>query len=87
MSFKSNAVFRTISILELDMCFHLEYSPDIEKFTSQPKGFYYGFNDRQCRYTPNFNIVNRDGVDTFIEIKHSSKIHNPDSRSFIDRVK
>ncbi len=81
MSLKNDAVVRTMSTLELDMCFHLEYSPDIEKFTSQPNGFYYGFNDRQCRYTPDFNIVNHDGVETFIEVKHSSKIHNPDFRS------
>lgn len=81
MSLKNNAVVRTMSILELDMCFHLEYSPDIENFTSQPNGFYYDYNGRQCRYTPDFNIVNRDGVETFIEVKHSSKIHNADFRS------
>lgn len=80
MSLKNDAVVRTMSMLEFDMCFHLEYSPEIQSYTSQPNGFYYEFNNRKCRYTPDFNIVNSNGDETFIEVKHSSKIYDPDFR-------
>ncbi|MBF4436914.1 endonuclease, partial [Vibrio anguillarum] len=38
MSLKNDAVVRTLSILEFDFCFHLEYNPNIKSFTSQPFG-------------------------------------------------
>ncbi len=41
MSLQNDTVVRTLSILEFDFCFHLEYHPNIKSFTSQPFGFHY----------------------------------------------
>ena len=84
MSLKNDAVVRTLSILEFDFCFHLEYNVDIKSFTSQPFGFHYQFNNRKCRYTPDFLATDRDDHSTFFEVKHSSQILKPDFR---DRFK
>ncbi|MDR9827941.1 Tn7 transposase TnsA N-terminal domain-containing protein [Vibrio sp. FNV 38] len=80
MSLKNDAVVRTLSILEFDFCFHLEYSPDVKEYVSQPRGFYYYFNGRKCRYTPDFSASDHQGQSSLIEIKHSSQILKPDFR-------
>lgn len=80
MSLKNDAVVRTLSILEFDFCFHLEYNPDVKGYISQPHGFYYYFNGRKCRYTPDFSADNHKGRSTLVEIKHSSQILKPDFR-------
>jgi hypothetical protein len=84
MSLKNDAVVRTLAILEFDFCFHLEYNVDIKSFTSEPFGFYYQFNNRKCRYTPDFLATDHDDHSTFFEVKHSSQILKPDFR---DRFK
>ncbi|HHC6550081.1 TnsA endonuclease N-terminal domain-containing protein [Vibrio parahaemolyticus] len=84
MSLKNDAVVRTLSILEFDFCFHLEYNADIKSFTSQPFGFNYQFNNRKCRYTPDFLATDHDDHSIFFEVKHSSQILKPDFR---DRFK
>jgi hypothetical protein len=81
MSLKNDAVVRTLSILEFDFCFHLEYNADIKSFTSQPFGFHYQFNNRKCRYTPDFLATDHDNHSTFFEVKHSSQIQNADFRA------
>ena len=81
MSLKNDAVVRTLSILEFDFCFHLEYNADIKSFASQPFGFHYQFNNRKCRYTPDFLATDHDDHSTFFEVKHSSQILKPDFRS------
>nr|WP_240314448.1 Tn7 transposase TnsA N-terminal domain-containing protein [Vibrio tetraodonis] len=81
MSLKNDAVVRTLSILEFDFCFHLEYNVDVESFISQPTGFYYKFNQRQCRYTPDFLAIDQNKQSTFFEVKHSSQILKPDFRA------
>lgn len=80
MSLKNDAVVRTLSILEFDFCFHLEYNPNINSFTSQPFGFHYQFNNRKCRYTPDFLAIGHNEQSTFFEVKHSSQILKPDFR-------
>ncbi|PNI03185.1 TnsA endonuclease N-terminal domain-containing protein [Vibrio diazotrophicus] len=80
MSLKNDAVVRTLSILEFDFCFHLEYNPDVKRYLSQPNGFYYYFNDRKCRYTPDFLVNDHKDKSTLIEVKHSSQILKPDFR-------
>lgn len=80
MSLKNDAVVRTLSILEFDFCFHLEYNADIKSFTSQPFGFHYQFNNRKCRYTPDFLATDHDDHSTFFEVKHSSQILKPNFR-------
>ncbi|WP_306345682.1 TnsA endonuclease N-terminal domain-containing protein [Vibrio gazogenes] len=44
-------------MLELDFCFHLEYNPDVQSFSSQPINLAYCFNGRSCRYTPDFLVT------------------------------
>jgi hypothetical protein len=65
MSLKNDAVVRTLSILEFDFCFHLEYNPEVHAFSSQPSGFLYQFNQRQCRYTPDFLVTDQNQQSTF----------------------
>ncbi|EIA1497132.1 Tn7 transposase TnsA N-terminal domain-containing protein [Vibrio parahaemolyticus] len=81
MSLKNDAVVRTLSVLEFDFCFHLEYNPDVERYLSQPHGYHYQFNNRKCRYTPDFLVFDRQERSSFIEIKHSSQILKPDFRA------
>lgn len=81
MSLKNDAVVRTLSILEFDFCFHLEYNPDVKRYLSQPHGYHYQFNGRRCRYTPDFLVFDHQECSSFIEIKHSSQILKPDFRT------
>jgi hypothetical protein len=80
MSLKNDAVVRTLSILEFDFCFHLEYNPDVTRYISQPHGYLYQFNGRKCRYTPDFLVDGSKGRSTFVEVKHSSQIFKTDFR-------
>ncbi|GAA4875224.1 TnsA endonuclease N-terminal domain-containing protein [Ferrimonas pelagia] len=77
---KMNHVLTVESSLEFDACFHFEYSPTIEQFEAQPKGFYYTFNGRQCGYTPDFAVLDK-GVRRFIEVKPQSKATKSDFRN------
>ncbi|NAW86554.1 TnsA endonuclease N-terminal domain-containing protein [Photobacterium halotolerans] len=63
-----NQVFTVDSLLEFDACFHLEYSPNIESFETQPVGFVYQCLNRDCPYTPDFKIVEK-GITKYIEVK------------------
>ncbi|MBW8190953.1 Tn7 transposase TnsA N-terminal domain-containing protein [Neiella marina] len=81
MSLKNDAVVRTLSILEFDFCFHLEYDPEVASYQSQPDGFKYRFNNRLCRYTPDFLVEDGNSEAAFFEVKHSSQILKPDFRA------
>ncbi len=74
MSIKNHSVVRTMSILEYDFCFHAEYNPNVASYASQPEGFFYPFNGRDCRYTPDFELFSNDGSSVLVEVKHSSQI-------------
>jgi hypothetical protein len=54
---------------EFDFCFILEYTDDVKFFQSQPEEYYYDFNGRSCRYTPDFLVQYENGTESFIEIK------------------
>ncbi|MGF1728486.1 TnsA endonuclease N-terminal domain-containing protein [Photobacterium kasasachensis] len=81
MSLKNDAVVRTMSVLEFDFCFHLEYNPGVQSFISQPESLYYTFNGRNCRYTPDFLVTGVNRRSSLIEVKHSSQILKPYFRS------
>lgn len=81
MSLKNDAVVRTMSVLEFDFCFHLEYNPDVQRFSSQPDSYSYEFNGRKCRYTPDFDVTGKYGNNILVEVKHSSQIQKSDFRS------
>lgn len=58
------------SSLEFAACYHFEYSPDVKSFESQPITYQYYFNDRLCKYTPDFRLLFIDKrKPVFIEIK------------------
>ncbi|WP_125783231.1 TnsA endonuclease N-terminal domain-containing protein [Pseudoalteromonas rubra] len=69
------------SSLEFDACFHFEYSREIKTFEAQPLGFEYEFDDRTCRYTPDFLITHHEKPQKYIEIKPYCKIANPEFRA------
>jgi len=74
-----NQIITVESSLEYLACFHFEYSDDIVSFESQPKGFCYLFNDKKCRYTPDFKIVfKKSNSPCFVEIKPYAKAGHPD---------
>jgi hypothetical protein len=67
-----------MSVLELDFCFHLEYNPDVQSFSSQPINLAYCFNGRSCRYTPDFLVTSTSKQELLVEVKHSSQISKPE---------
>ncbi|MDD9173522.1 TnsA endonuclease N-terminal domain-containing protein [Aliivibrio sp. S2TY2] len=81
MSLKNDSIIRTESMLEFDMCFHLEYSPDVVSFESQPQGFYYEYQGKHLPYTPDFLITHSSGRQQLLEIKPLSKTQRPDFQS------
>lgn len=79
-SIKNNAVVMCESHLEFICCFFLEFSPDIECYESQPEGFYYLFNGKECPYTPDFLVTLISGEQKYIEVKPILKILKEDVR-------
>ena len=74
------------SSLEFDACFHFEFSTSIAAFEAQPLGYEYEFDNRICRYTPDFLLTHKDGTQKFIEVKPQNKILDEDFRSrFIEK--
>lgn len=78
VSAKMNTVFTVESSLEFDTCFHLEYSSSIKFYEAQPEGFYYEFAGRRCPYTPDFRVVDKNDYVSFLEVKPSDKVADPD---------
>lgn len=74
MSLKNDLVIRVMSILEYDFCHHLEYDDDVRRFSSQPNSITYFFNNRPCRYTPDFLVSYQNNISKLFEIKHSSQL-------------
>ena len=77
VSRKNRSTVMCESGLEFDACFHLEFSPSIASFESQPTGIEYQADNKVRRYTPDFKIVKDTGVIEYIEVKperiHSTK--------------
>ncbi|MGB3599041.1 MAG: TnsA endonuclease N-terminal domain-containing protein, partial [Marinomonas sp.] len=75
VSRKNRSTVMCESGLEFDACFHLEFSPSIVSFESQPTGIEYQADTKARRYTPDFKIVKNTGETEFIEIK-PERIHS-----------
>lgn len=78
--FASAKVSQTImceSALEFDACFHHEYNDSIERFESQPEGFYYDFEGKRLPYTPDMLVKFFDGTVKFHEYKPYDKTFDP----------
>lgn len=63
--------------IEFDACFHHEFNNSVESFSSQPQGFYYEFDGKDCPYTPDTLIRYVDGRLVFHEYKPSRKTSDP----------
>jgi inactivated superfamily I helicase len=75
VSRKNRSTIMCESGLEFDACFHLEFSPFIALFESQPTGIEYQADNKVRRYTPDFKIVKDTGEIEYIEIK-PERIHS-----------
>jgi len=72
---KNRSTIMCESGLEFDACFHLEFSPSIAAFESQPKGIEYLVDGKVRRYTPDFKIVKTTGEIEYIEVKPERTQH------------
>lgn len=68
-STKNSNVIMCESALEFDACFHLEYSPSVSKFESQPTGIEYQDGSKTRFYTPDFKITKNSGSIEWLEVK------------------
>ncbi|WP_310736132.1 TnsA endonuclease N-terminal domain-containing protein [Shewanella sp. SR43-4] len=50
-------------------------------FEAQPLGYEYEFDNRICRYKPDFLLNHTDSTQKFIEVKPQSKIADEDFRA------
>ncbi len=68
------------SQLERDFAVLLDTDPEVSKFYAQPVQIRYDFGDGLChRYTPDFEVLLRDGGRYFAEIKPTHpRTHEPD---------
>jgi len=83
-----NQIITVESSLEFLACFHFEYSPDVLSFKSQPKGFYYKFDNKKLPYTPDFQMNRKSNNKvTLVEIKPKVKASHPEFiEKFILRI-
>ena len=81
VSQKMSSVYLVESFLEFDACFHFEYSPNVVSFETQPLGFKYYFEGKQCPYTPDVLVNDLKNGERFVEIKPVTKTINGEFRS------
>lgn len=77
---KNHHIILCESALEFDACFHLEFSPSIVTFESQPTGIEYQMNNKVHRYTPDFKVVKVSGEIEYIEVKPAKIINSIEFR-------
>ncbi|MEO3683490.1 TnsA endonuclease N-terminal domain-containing protein [Shewanella vesiculosa] len=53
----------------------------MDAFEAQPLGYEYEFDNRICRYKPDFLLNHTDSTQKFIEVKPQSKIADEDFRA------
>lgn len=66
------------SQLEQKACYHFEYSPVVVAFREQPETLQFPYQDRMCRYTPDFQLTLYNGEIVYVEIKPLSKLRKPE---------
>jgi len=65
------------SQLEHKACYHFEYSPAVVAFREQPETLCFPYQDRLCRYTPDFQLTLYNGEICYVEVKPLSKLFSP----------
>lgn len=71
---KNNRVMGCNSLLEADFCLLLERNPNIVSYTTQPCTV--ELLKPHSRYTPDFEVVHRNGQVAYYEIKHDNKYNS-----------
>ncbi|WHR52408.1 TnsA endonuclease N-terminal domain-containing protein [Vibrio furnissii] len=73
VSVKNDCTIMRESSLEYDCCYYLEYSDDVVRYQSQPKGYRFPYRGKQHPYTPDFLVHKKDGTSYLLEVKPLSK--------------
>ena len=76
-STKMNRMIAWESQLEQKACYHFEFSPAVIAFREQPETLYFPYQERMCRYTPDFELTLYNGEIIYVEIKPLSKLRSP----------
>ena len=72
-SFKSGAIVRCESTQEEEAVARFEACPSVTKITAQPVRIAYMHEGKQRRTTPDFKLTLDDGLDVYVEIKHTTQ--------------
>ncbi|WP_341648028.1 TnsA endonuclease N-terminal domain-containing protein [Thauera humireducens] len=72
-SFKSGAIVRCESSQEEEAVARFEACPSVTKITAQPVRITYMHEGKQRRTTPDFKLTLDDGLDVYVEIKHTNQ--------------
>ncbi|MCG3760744.1 hypothetical protein EXA21_14730 [Vibrio cincinnatiensis] len=78
VSAKNGCTIMCESSLEYDCCYHLEYSDDVVRYESQPKGYRFSYQGKDHPYTPDFLVHKKDGTSYLLEVKPLSKTFSPE---------
>ncbi|MDW6092513.1 TnsA endonuclease N-terminal domain-containing protein [Vibrio rhizosphaerae] len=78
VSAKNGCTIMCESSLEYDCCYHLEYSDDVVRYESQPKGYRFSYQGKEHPYTPDFLVYKKDGSSYLLEVKPLSKTFSPE---------
>lgn len=73
VSLKNGCTIMCEGSLEYDCCYYLEYSDDVVRYQSQPKGYRFPCRGKQHPYTPDFLVHKKDGTSYLLEVKPLSK--------------
>jgi len=72
-SFKSGAIVHCESTQEEEAVARFEACPSVTKITAQPVRIAYMHEGKQRRTTPDFKLTLDDGLDVYVEIKHTTQ--------------
>lgn len=72
-SFKSGAIVRCESTQEEEAVARFEACPSVTRITAQPVRIAYMHEGKQRRTTPDFKLTLDDGLDVYVEIKHTTQ--------------
>lgn len=59
----------TEGVLEKDFCYHLEVDDQVIEYECQPLGYFYWNDTGKHLYTPDFQVVYKDGTIKYFEVK------------------
>ena len=72
-SFKSGAIVRCESSQEEEAVARFEACPSVTKITAQPVRITYMHEGKQRRTTPDFKLTLDDGLEIYVEVKHTTQ--------------